>query len=1348
MKNRRNRAGIFLLLASFIFLTAADWPTYQSDNRRSGVSMEKLALPLHLRWTFRPTNPPEKAWGDPPPGVMDCSTLEYPRNRFDDAYHVVAADGKVFFGTSVENAVYALDAATGQIVWSRIVDGPVRLAPTSADGKIYFGSDDGCVYCLDAGDGNEVWRFRAAPGAERVLGNGRMMSLWPVRTGVLVEDGVAYFGAGLFPDRGLFLFAVDAATGAVLWKNDSFNVLPTDYLSPQGFLLASEDKLFVQSGRTVPAIFDKKTGRLDFIPYQHWRRLGMTGGTNSFLADGILFNGTEQVTAYSQKDGKTEFQMQGEKALFTGRLVLLSNAKGIVAYERKPFLPLAKEHGKASFAYMRELGDKNYFQDAVRKGSTQTYFKDRLFKGDEIAKELERRQAVVDEQEKKLRGYEERINSTIAWRVAWGCAEADQAAGGTIFAGGQDRIEKITSMIKRRTEWGCTDAVIAVGETIFAGGKNRIAAYAAADGRELWSSELGGAVRGLAVADGKLFTSLDTGEILCFTRDKTGTPATVRADDGKTASAGEPEAKFVCEVLTRTGVGKGYVLLVECDEELAAAVAGAGEFDVYAVYRDKERVAAARRRFNARGLYGKAIFDHASDERLPYSDYFANLVFVSRKVADGVVSYDAADVLRLVKPVGGAVVLDVPDNAGKDGKRDGDAAINWADRADVPGVSLAGRHDGMVFLSRGVLPGSSDWTHQYAEPGNTACNYDALVKPPFDVLWFGEPGPKNMIDRHAAAAAPLVVGGKMIVYGKKILMAYDAYNGVELWRHEMDYFGRTRIKAGQVGNLASDGKTVFVAGKRSCRRYDLATGRLIREYPLPSEVKTDAWEWTASGGGVLYCSVSGEELFSRRIFALDAETGAEKWNVEIARTRSNTLTLGGGKIYYVSEASDEERKELAVAEDASAGVDRRGKNVPPDIRTVRALDEKTGAELWKKPMDVTNCVRSIPGHRHDGDLTTMYRNGILLISGAPANGHFWKEFWAGEFSRRSMHALDAASGAELWSGHLGYRIRPVVVGDIVYAEPWAWDIKTGRQVLCDDPIAGEKTKWQMARMGHHCGGISASPGGLFFRSGSIAYYDLVTNSGTFHFGGQRPGCWVNIIPAGGLVVIPEASAGCVCAFPIACTTVWKPSGRSVAWGSYSNPSNLENFARLALNFGAPGDRKDDDGMVWIGYPRIIGDRSKLTVNPRYETKFYTGGDFFRRSVLTSEISSDRNWIFSSGALGLERIKIVTGAKGSPPATYTLKLGFVETENASAGKRVFDIVVNGKTVRENFDPFAAAGGLNVPVYQTFTDIASGGELVIELKTKAKPSRPDELPVLNCLELIRTGNPPSDRATKGK
>ncbi len=71
--------------------------------------------------------------------------------------------------------------------------------------------------------GKLIWKLRAGPKDERILARGRMISRWPVRTGVLVDDGIAYFGAGVFPHENVFLYAVEAATGKVLWKNDAIS---------------------------------------------------------------------------------------------------------------------------------------------------------------------------------------------------------------------------------------------------------------------------------------------------------------------------------------------------------------------------------------------------------------------------------------------------------------------------------------------------------------------------------------------------------------------------------------------------------------------------------------------------------------------------------------------------------------------------------------------------------------------------------------------------------------------------------------------------------------------------------------------------------------------------------------------------------------------------------------------------------------------------------------------------------------------------------------------------------------------------------------------------------------------
>ena len=69
------------------------------------------------------------------------------------------------------------------------------------------------------------------------------------RTSLMVDEGIVYFGAGVFPAETVFLYAVEAASGKVIWKNDwiSQRDAGRDDLSPQGYMLASD------SGGSLPA---------------------------------------------------------------------------------------------------------------------------------------------------------------------------------------------------------------------------------------------------------------------------------------------------------------------------------------------------------------------------------------------------------------------------------------------------------------------------------------------------------------------------------------------------------------------------------------------------------------------------------------------------------------------------------------------------------------------------------------------------------------------------------------------------------------------------------------------------------------------------------------------------------------------------------------------------------------------------------------------------------------------------------------------------------------------------------------------------------------------------------------
>ena len=235
--------AIPFLLAASVF--AGDWPAYKMDGARSGVAVEGLSFPLAERWVCEPTQSPRPAW--PEPGK------ELNRTDFDYAFQPVVAGGLVYFGSSADDTVRAVDVKSGEPVWRFTTDGPVRFAPAIAGGKAYVVSDDGFLYCLDAETGELVWRFCAGEGSDRIIGNGRLIARYPCRSGALVVDDVVYVTAGMWPTEGVYVYALDAETGEELWCNDSSGNIYVDLphavangfsgVAPQGYLVASEDVL-------------------------------------------------------------------------------------------------------------------------------------------------------------------------------------------------------------------------------------------------------------------------------------------------------------------------------------------------------------------------------------------------------------------------------------------------------------------------------------------------------------------------------------------------------------------------------------------------------------------------------------------------------------------------------------------------------------------------------------------------------------------------------------------------------------------------------------------------------------------------------------------------------------------------------------------------------------------------------------------------------------------------------------------------------------------------------------------------------------------------------------------------
>jgi len=260
----RIRSSHFVLLTTLAAIfccgaanaLASDWPTWRHDSGRSAATDEQLPGDLHLQWSRQlPALTP--AWP------------EDPRLQFDASYQPIVLGQLMFVASSVNDSVTAYDTATGKQQWRFFADGPVRFAPIGAEGRIYFGADDGCVYCLEATTGRQLWKFNAAPNARKVIGNDRLISVWPVRGGPVLDNGAIYFTAGVWPFEGNFLYALNAQTGkpiSVAASGDHHPVV-LDSRTPQGYLAVSGAKLFVPCGRATVACFNRTSGKFESYSY-------------------------------------------------------------------------------------------------------------------------------------------------------------------------------------------------------------------------------------------------------------------------------------------------------------------------------------------------------------------------------------------------------------------------------------------------------------------------------------------------------------------------------------------------------------------------------------------------------------------------------------------------------------------------------------------------------------------------------------------------------------------------------------------------------------------------------------------------------------------------------------------------------------------------------------------------------------------------------------------------------------------------------------------------------------------------------------------------------------------------
>ncbi|MBT6156718.1 MAG: PQQ-binding-like beta-propeller repeat protein [Planctomycetaceae bacterium] len=705
----------------------------------------------------------------------------------------------------------------------------------------------------------------------------------------------------------------------------------------------------------------------------------------------------------------------------------------------------------------------------------------------------------------------------------------ERRSGKLFVPGGRDPAGAFASQLKRRGKGIGKEisklpeeypyAFIGAAGVRFGGGDGKVTAFRADDGKEIWTAKVTGKAYGLSIAGGRLFVSTDAGLVYCFGQQEQLPREISPAANKPLVYASEQLATqyktTAQELLAESKVRQGFCLVLENGNgHLAYELARHSDLKIVCVEANAEKVTTLRRRFDAAGLSGRVVVHHRSPTgKLPYTDYLFNLIVGDSLVSGGKLPGDRDEITRVLRPGGGVAFLGVKKSE---------------------------------IVRRPSLKGIGEWTHMYANAANTVCSTDTRVRGKMAMQWFGRPGPRQMIDRHHRTVAPLWKDGRLFIPGDNRIYAADAYNGTPLWTVEIP--NSRRVGAFRdCSYMAAGTGFVYVAVDDKCMALNAETGYAETTFrvPMAKDGKKREWGYVANveklliGSGVKpgasrrghsLAAIHDAAYFDFRhavtsdfVFAFDQSKAAHQWTYhsDQGAIPNSTITVGGGKMFFVesrnAETINNPKGRAPLTQLLGKGAD------------LVAIDMHTGKVAWRIDAKCTAA---------EHNLYCSYADDKLVVVGSRNSGSN-KETARVLFD---VFVFDTKSGKPVWNttqnqatkingDHGEQDLHPIIVGNKLYCEPFAYELQTGKKIA--------NWGWDLGKR-RGCGTISASASAFFFRQSNPTMFDLTTHSRTPVTTSTRPGCWINIIPAGGLLLIPEASSGCTCDYAVQTSLAFLP----------------------------------------------------------------------------------------------------------------------------------------------------------------------------------------------------------------
>lgn len=1081
--------------------SSAQWPDHRGNLQRTAYVEQPLDVAQwEFAWALDYLTAPQPAWPSPARGSLwqELSNIE-PRVNDDQAdVPLIAMDGqgysRVLIASSANDRLICVDPSSGQLQWEYVAEAPIRFAPTVRNGVAYFGADDGWVRAVSLSHGTLLWSTRIGPDLPWIVGNGRLISPHPIRTSVICEEGCVFSCAGLYPSQGVYAVSLDAGNGNLNWRRRL-------HRSPQGYLLLADDqRLIIPEGRAAPFVLSLSDG-------QKIGSLPSPGGSFCMLTSDAFFSGpgnAPRVESFPLDDNYRPRMKEKEPVMLPleGRAtaagdgkIWVATGKHLVCYD--------------SWRVLNQIADPILWQANCTMRQT----------------------LIVSGQKEQLQLFVAEGNLVHVYNATDGVLLHELSVPDS----SQHLVYLAVSRgIQTQPEHTATLVATARSGAVFCWHGLGSDTSGRTSAQDASASQLSNqSVSGIALP----------GRI----------PVWDATDQSKHADRSSEAEHLLASLPVKTGA---ILVLGDSEGGLSAAIAQQSRFKVVNVLDQPEPCRVLQRLWQQDCIYGhKAIVRCVpTDQPIPFADDLFN------------------------------AVVEVT-SSGRD--------ISELQRVLAPGSGRMFLHD-QPMLTKPLSEKLGAWRHQYGNPANHSATQDELLgtATTFQLQWFGGVGPEPMPDRHLRGQAPLAAGASMILHGDGVLIGVDPANGFERWRLDLPAGSMRYVMPYDAAYscLTLDGQTLYTNTSESLWEVDALTGAIRNRIPVRVVTKSQAndglkgearyrWGYLAEADGWLFATLmkssaprlsiedratarqrysdqdytSGRPLVCSRSLHSLTPAGHVRWtyqggviingsiSLQLAESRRSvnapaqdtldgeTATgLDGGRIVFV-EASN--------LESLNHDTDRIALSTLMQDASLICLDASSGRVLWREPIVWPGAANIL--------YTQVSDDFISLVTSS-----------SDEQADRASYAVRVHSlsdGRLIWEHGYPHSKKGLYHGEQVHhpvvlrqpngrsllvVEPFLYDLKTGIRHV----PKGAAENWSLQRPGHSCGSLSGCGYSLFFRANNPTVLNLqMGDGGQFTaLSPSRPGCWINMIPAAGRLLIPEASASCVCQYPIQTSMAFVP----------------------------------------------------------------------------------------------------------------------------------------------------------------------------------------------------------------